>query len=670
MKYFLIFLLFCFPISVFSQIPPEFTWQGLITDIDGNNLNGNYSISVSLFSSDNQTDDIIPLWTEDQMIDIHNGIANIVLGANPLNSIATHLGGGAWLEIKIGNEIPLKRMKIHSSPRSIIAKTVENNSISSNNIVDGSILTEDIADDAITETKLAENSVGQFHLKDNSIVTEHIKNFEITTGKIDFNAVTSNRIANNTVVRSIGKNLQLTEDVKLVEGINIKIEENTPNNNDIRITCLDGLKFVHNPDNTVSVFIVDEQSLSFIEVMKILPNGETEFLKTSNHEEIKIEYYVSSLDMNYLTILNRNNLAIIHKSDDYLKSSLLETSSLNLYSSSGSGQGVTRKTDLTSEKLSIEESIDAYFHFTDITPKSILFSSEDGTSSLAFSELSNNKLVIIDSGYANEWFQNKFIELTPQSIKLNTVLGTELYPLSIMENGSEIFYLDGENVLHGNELDFTTGEFDGVYANLVYVQNHESDFLKVYGRTDLYDLVFCHDILQTQYFQVDGSAGFGDGISCYGNVAVDGTVYADAFLEYSDISLKKDFVKLENISYKLNEINPYYYFLKTDENSENKQIGFIAQEVEKVFPELVETKEDNLKTVNYSRFTAILLSAFKEQQNEIDKLKNELKESKTEIKQLKSKLNNYDTLENEVKLIKSILKDNNSHDLKQAINND
>jgi hypothetical protein len=44
------------------------------------------------------------------------------------------------------------------------------------------------------------------------------------------------------------------------------------------------------------------------------------------------------------------------------------------------------------------------------------------------------------------------------------------------------------------------------------------------------------------------------------------------------------------------------------------QIGLIAQEVEKIFPELVKTDANGYKSVEYSKVVAILIQAVKEQQ--------------------------------------------------------
>ena len=54
-------------------------------------------------------------------------------------------------------------------------------------------------------------------------------------------------------------------------------------------------------------------------------------------------------------------------------------------------------------------------------------------------------------------------------------------------------------------------------------------------------------------------------------------------------------------------------------------MGFIAQDVEKQFPELVTTDSlTGLKSLDYSRLTAPLVMAIKEQQEQINELKTQL----------------------------------------------
>ena len=71
-----------------------------------------------------------------------------------------------------------------------------------------------------------------------------------------------------------------------------------------------------------------------------------------------------------------------------------------------------------------------------------------------------------------------------------------------------------------------------------------------------------------------------------------------------------------------------------DETKEGvTQIGFIAQEVEKILPECVKTSEKGVKTVNTDPVMLALVNAVKELSTKNDALA-------AEVEQLKSQLNN------------------------------
>ena len=52
-----------------------------------------------------------------------------------------------------------------------------------------------------------------------------------------------------------------------------------------------------------------------------------------------------------------------------------------------------------------------------------------------------------------------------------------------------------------------------------------------------------------------------------------------------------------------------------------RQAGVIAQDVEKVLPEVVHTDENGIKSVAYGNMIGLLIEAIKEQQRQIDELK-------------------------------------------------
>ena len=93
----------------------------------------------------------------------------------------------------------------------------------------------------------------------------------------------------------------------------------------------------------------------------------------------------------------------------------------------------------------------------------------------------------------------------------------------------------------------------------------------------------------------------------------------------SDIILK-DNIEQINID-DFNKLNPISFTFKDDDKNK-KHYGFIAQELEIVYPELVTNTELGFKSVNYIEMIPILLSQMKNMQLEIDKLKDEIKEIK------------------------------------------
>jgi hypothetical protein len=103
--------------------------------------------------------------------------------------------------------------------------------------------------------------------------------------------------------------------------------------------------------------------------------------------------------------------------------------------------------------------------------------------------------------------------------------------------------------------------------------------------------------------------------------------------------------ELKPITYQWNDKYKELYKKITGEEApeEGKQIGLIAQDVEKIFPELVTTGPDGYKKVNYPQFTAVLLKAAQEQQaqlkNQDDKIRN-LEQQVAEIHEVIKKTKN------------------------------
>jgi hypothetical protein len=100
----------------------------------------------------------------------------------------------------------------------------------------------------------------------------------------------------------------------------------------------------------------------------------------------------------------------------------------------------------------------------------------------------------------------------------------------------------------------------------------------------------------------------------------------------SDARLKANIVSLGSTLSKLLQIDGKSYTMKKDE-SEKQKIGLLAQDIEKVFPELV-SESHGVKSVNYQGLVPVLINALKEQEEKIKSQENKLLELESLVQDL------------------------------------
>ena len=102
----------------------------------------------------------------------------------------------------------------------------------------------------------------------------------------------------------------------------------------------------------------------------------------------------------------------------------------------------------------------------------------------------------------------------------------------------------------------------------------------------------------------------------------------------SDARLKANIVSLGATLTKLLQIDGKSYTMKKDD-SEKQKIGLLAQDIEKVFPELV-SESNGIKSVNYQGLVPVLINALKEQDVLIKEQQRILSKQQSEVDELKS----------------------------------
>ena len=109
-------------------------------------------------------------------------------------------------------------------------------------------------------------------------------------------------------------------------------------------------------------------------------------------------------------------------------------------------------------------------------------------------------------------------------------------------------------------------------------------------------------------------------ITAYKNIVCSGDITSN-----SDISLKDNVVTYENALDKVLAMRGVEYDRNDMEGKH--EVGLIAQEVEEIIPEVV-GEEGGIKNIAYGKLTAVLIEAIKEQQQQINDLRQQLNKGK------------------------------------------
>ena len=126
-----------------------------------------------------------------------------------------------------------------------------------------------------------------------------------------------------------------------------------------------------------------------------------------------------------------------------------------------------------------------------------------------------------------------------------------------------------------------------------------------------------HDVFPDMTFKPDG------------NLSINGKVNSTSFIQTSDIRLKKNINLLQNSLSIIKKLSPVSYDKKKSIYGDDysiKENGFIAQELQKILPDLVHESpdKDKLLSVNYTAIIPILTKGIQEQQAIIEDQKKRL----------------------------------------------
>jgi hypothetical protein len=167
----------------------------------------------------------------------------------------------------------------------------------------------------------------------------------------------------------------------------------------------------------------------------------------------------------------------------------------------------------------------------------------------------------------------------------------------------------------GSGLDLSSGEFSVDVSD--FMSNGVNDRVLTATGTDGQNA--------EENLTFDGNVLVVPHISASGNISgSEGRFSGDVIAFYSsDKRLKDNIIPISNPIEKIKSIGGYEFDWNDNQSTyEGHDIGVIAQEIEYVLPELVTTRNTGYKAVKYEKIIALLIEAIKEQQKQIDELRN------------------------------------------------
>lgn len=178
--------------------------------------------------------------------------------------------------------------------------------------------------------------------------------------------------------------------------------------------------------------------------------------------------------------------------------------------------------------------------------------------------------------------------------------------------GSDIYDNSGNLRLNGE---------DNVYITMDYNNNDGNTRAIMFGRNDEGGDANWSELMR---IAENGNVGIGTTNPTY-KLHINGRMRSTGINETSDSRLKTNVEPIEEALDKVEAINGVTYNWKTEEYpqfdlEEGKQYGLIAQELEQVIPELVETDNEGWKSIEYSHLVPVLIEAIKELKETIDNL--------------------------------------------------
>jgi hypothetical protein len=274
-----------------------------------------------------------------------------------------------------------------------------------------------------------------------------------------------------------------------------------------------------------------------------------------------------------------------------------------------------------------------------------------------FNETGSQKLYIDNSGASTPLIYGDFdadyvtingaLYTTGSSNINNTTIGAQSIEINASGSGDRDAFIDFHADNTNTDFAFRVARWPGVngQANIYQVGTGPLGISTMNAAPINFYTSNTHRMTITP----SGFVGIGTAAPGAFNLYVNGTSCSTGGWTVSDLRWKKDIEPLGDVIREIVQLNGVMYSWRREEFPEKNfesgtQIGLIAQDVEKIFPQLVKTNDDGYKAVAYDKLSAVLLEGIKEQQKIITDQQSAIESLKGQLSSLQEKVYNIETL--------------------------
>jgi hypothetical protein len=251
-----------------------------------------------------------------------------------------------------------------------------------------------------------------------------------------------------------------------------------------------------------------------------------------------------------------------------------------------------------------------YFGYPGASSTVLTFMNQYSTGTMAWGTNNTTRMFLLSDGKLGIGNSSPGSTLTVGSTD-GTVPGEiTLNPTAASNEGGQINF---KRSLNGSTVDWSIDQYGTSAADARF---------RIFNTSELNGMVI----------KENGFIGMGNSAPTV-RLQVTGDIIANSIAGSSDARFKTNISPITNSLQKVLALRGVHFNWNTTAFpermfSDKRTIGFIAQEVEKVVPEIVQTENtpEQYKSVHYDKVVALLVEAIKEQQKQINQLQKQVKQ--------------------------------------------